>query len=843
VLVAVCVVCQLLMYMDSGIVNQHHGPSVQVSSLPRTELAPAAAAASASQPPPSSQATYQAAPPPANEQSSPPPPPPPPPPSPPPPPPDEQVHEQGATAEAVTAETPPAAWARCGGTDTSDASAAGSTGCDSLPSLASLQAAAKSLRARGCEVLVATAVFEATRLLQTKHCGHKGSAQAERRRAQLSSSRRAPVCHVAFVDWQSERALKQFQEDDLVREGDDDTPFVGCWQLLTVRGGLPLRQPAANALLIKLLLPLLLRDGFANASLWIDATRPPPQQDLAALARSALRPAAAAAAAAQAAQAAPLLAVSLPAGDGGGAVSDADATPLRLSAWGGAGAGADAAASAELDTSLVVRSHHPAREVRQLACLWWRQWLRVASGASSGGAEVPAAEDDDGKKRNADGKDAKAAEREAARGAAAALRGLGGAAADAVSLVGLGLGASPKLTTPRSSLPPRPARAAWPHLPLATPHRCVAPPDAATLARPPPLRFAAGGAGLGFSGAASGLSDAARDGALALGTAQLSRLPCGCMAPHTSPFERAAQRVATGAAACDTVVLTSIFEGYDRLIQPSERCLAKLSAAERECFFAFVDRQSYDLLLYEGQPKGLVRRGGGGGGDGAAPPRVGVWQLLLLEGTMPYPSSPRRNSRVPKLLAHRLFAASGAKHALWLDSKLQLHLTPTSLAARFLRDGVVFAALRNFRRDHIFEERDWIWRHKCKEDVEACADLIRQWAAYVDEQPRPDWEASTSALEGCLLLQDLQAPLAQLIFCNWWNEYVRYGERDQLSLSYVLLRMGLTQEGGATAPAVRLLPRSMHYLQKPSARELHIVTKLGHRDGSRKVPPGISVAV
>ena len=133
------------------------------------------------------------------------------------------------------------------------------------------------------------------------------------------------------------------------------------------------------------------------------------------------------------------------------------------------------------------------------------------------------------------------------------------------------------------------------------------------------------------------------------------------------------------------------------------------------------------------------------------------------------------------------------------------------LAARFLRDGVVFAALRNFRRDHIQEERDWIWRHKCKEDVETCADLIRQWAAYVDEQPRPDWEVSTSALEGCLLLQDLQAPLAQLIFCNWWNEYVRYGERDQLALSYVLLRMGLTHEGGATtrgatAPTLDALP-------------------------------------
>ena len=64
---------------------------------------------------------------------------------------------------------------------------------------------------------------------------------------------------------------------------------------------------------------------------------------------------------------------------------------------------------------------------------------------------------------------------------------------------------------------------------------------------------------------------------------------------------------------------------------------------------------------------------------------------------------------------------------------------------------------------------------------------------------------------------------------------------DQLALAYVLLRLGLTREGGTTAPAIRLLPRSMHYLQKPSQRELHIVKKLGHRDGSRKVPAGVRV--
>ena len=32
--------------------------------------------------------------------------------------------------------------------------------------------------------------------------------------------------------------------------------------------------------------------------------------------------------------------------------------------------------------------------------------------------------------------------------------------------------------------------------------------------------------------------------------------------------------------------------------------------------------------------------------------------------------------------------------------------------------------------------------------------------------------------------------LANLTLCSWWNEYVRYGERDQLALAYVLLRRG-----------------------------------------------------
>lgn len=217
--------------------------------------------------------------------------------------------------------------------------------------------------------------------------------------------------------------------------------------------------------------------------------------------------------------------------------------------------------------------------------------------------------------------------------------------------------------------------------------------------------------------------------------------------------------------------------------------------------------------------------------------RIGVWALVLLEGALPFESS-RRNSRVPKMLAHRLFPH--ARYALWIDSKLRLHQPASALQRHFLPagGGSVFAAYRNLKRDHIDEERDWIWQHKCAGDVSRCPELFRQWAAYEAEQTSPTWTRHTVAIEGSLLLQDLRAPLHNALFCNWFHEYMRYGERDQMAIAYVLHRMRLTANGTNASRAVRLIERTYHYLTKPSRRPMTLVTKLGHRSGSRRLPTG-----
>ena len=96
-------------------------------------------------------------------------------------------------------------------------------------------------------------------------------------------------------------------------------------------------------------------------------------------------------------------------------------------------------------------------------------------------------------------------------------------------------------------------------------------------------------------------------------------------------------------------------------------------------------------------------------------------------------------------------------------------------------------------------------------------------------------DAEKFALEGSLLLQDLSSPLHNALFCGWFNEYARFGERDQMAVAYVMHRMGLTHASRNASRAVRLIERKYHYLTKPSLRPLTLVQKVGHRTGSRKL--------
>jgi hypothetical protein len=346
---------------------------------------------------------------------------------------------------------------------------------------------------------------------------------------------------------------------------------------------------------------------------------------------------------------------------------------------------------------------------------------------------------------------------------------------------------------------------------------------------------AAGGAHIGWAGnqtaderrAALSQCGAETTPSTAPAPANAGLLHCGFQAQ--SAFDAARDSLQATAAHCEIVVLTAILGGLDQLRQP----LYPLRGKSGSCFFAFVDRLSHTS-------RGATTRGGparpsdtqGAPGAKSAPspnlPSVGVWQLVLLAGALPFGNS-RRDSRIPKMLPHRLFPR--ASFCIWVDGKLQLTMQPEQAIARYLADANAdIAAVRNLRRDTIDHEFAWIDSWLCPKGPApsrpalhaqaaaasgtasaACEAVRAQMKQYELEQKTgassstaAAWKEQTSVIEGALLFLDLRSTATQCFLCNWFNEYVRFGERDQLAFSYVM-------HVQRPRPNLLLLPRRLHW--------------------------------
>ena len=292
-----------------------------------------------------------------------------------------------------------------------------------------------------------------------------------------------------------------------------------------------------------------------------------------------------------------------------------------------------------------------------------------------------------------------------------------------------------------------------------------------------------------------------------------------------SGYDLLAKRAEQISAHCHVVVVTAVFGRKDKLQQP-----ARVPPASKGCFFAVVDPESAEFLR-KTAPKDVVRAGGLNHNV------IGAWRLLTLpNGSSPF-RSPRRSSRVPKLLPFQLFPR--ANYSLWIDGKLRLLVEPDELVRRFLvQPHASLALARNLRRDHIDEEIGWIrttlsggavseggkrQRPHGAMDAAAAKAVEAQWRFYQEEQSTErtatlsateggqveapgagggnanmnigaigEWTRQSACAEGAIVLTDIRSALARCVLCAWFNEWYRFGERDQLALSYILLRMGLT---------------------------------------------------
>ncbi|XWS18397.1 hypothetical protein CRYUN_Cryun32bG0040100 [Craigia yunnanensis] len=212
------------------------------------------------------------------------------------------------------------------------------------------------------------------------------------------------------------------------------------------------------------------------------------------------------------------------------------------------------------------------------------------------------------------------------------------------------------------------------------------------------------------------------------------------------------------------VVASAIFGAFDIIQRPTN--ISKYSK-QTVCFYMIVDEETEADL----KTKGSLDES----------KKIGVWKIVVVHN-LPYTDG-RRNTKIPKLLSHRLFP--NARFSLWIDGKLKLVVDPYQILERFLwRKNATFAIPRHFVRFDVFDEAEANKAYRKYDN----ASIDFQVDFYKKEGLTPYSDAklpiTSDVPESCVIIRE-HVPISNFFTCLWFNEVDRFTSRDQISFSTV----------------------------------------------------------
>lgn len=157
---------------------------------------------------------------------------------------------------------------------------------------------------------------------------------------------------------------------------------------------------------------------------------------------------------------------------------------------------------------------------------------------------------------------------------------------------------------------------------------------------------------------------------------------------------------------------------------------------------------------------------------------VDPWVKSPIEATN---GSPRRASRLPKIMSHEFFSPEAT--TLYIDANVKLS-DPRGLAQAMLEsrpEAQLFLLCHNLRKS-VSQEAAAVVRMGLEDRR-----TVRQYMRRYDDL---DDAAKHLAWGGCIL----RRPGCELFNRIWWSEYCSGPMRDQLSLSYALWNSGVTYQ-------------------------------------------------
>lgn len=142
-------------------------------------------------------------------------------------------------------------------------------------------------------------------------------------------------------------------------------------------------------------------------------------------------------------------------------------------------------------------------------------------------------------------------------------------------------------------------------------------------------------------------------------------------------------------------------------------------------------------------------------------------------------ADPRRASRHPKMMPYKYFPET--EYTIYLDGNVRLLRTPALVIKDLLQKEDV-ALFPHSQRVCIYQEAK-----KCIEYKKADpATVAEQMEYYRAEGFPPEF-----GLTACWVIIRRNTPEVQRFGEVWWEEYLRFSQRDQLSFDFVRWRLGM----------------------------------------------------
>eukprot|EP00981_Chlorochromonas_danica_P016143 scaffold15906_cov348-Ochromonas_danica.AAC.1 len=165
------------------------------------------------------------------------------------------------------------------------------------------------------------------------------------------------------------------------------------------------------------------------------------------------------------------------------------------------------------------------------------------------------------------------------------------------------------------------------------------------------------------------------------------------------------------------------------------------------------------------------------------------WTFVAVPSLSSFYSDTRKASRLPKL-SPDLFFADSVRHAVYIDGKLEINITPECLMELYTRgdsdnSSTVMMLVSHWITRDLAHDAGLVLANDRSNITHYPQLLVKQVLSYESYRANSDNSSSrlcyANTFDGAFIVHDLKSPTARQIRCAWLREFSLWSDRDQVS--------------------------------------------------------------